>query len=171
MESPRRRSNHTDRLTNGRLPEHRCVCLIHQSDQAWGALESIDRNLEHLPPFSPERQTGKKTGHGSMLSGIGPRRVYGLMYGPLFKTYQSPTDSRDEANTRRQRPSGANFTHRARDYYRLPCRRILSAKLRIAPPLSYAACLRYTIRESIAFAILSASLPTPITVAEVIAYK
>jgi hypothetical protein len=35
-----------------RLPEQRCGCLIHQSGQAWGALESIDRNLEHLPPFS-----------------------------------------------------------------------------------------------------------------------
>ncbi len=33
------------------LPEQRCVCLIHQSGQAWGALESIDRNLEHLPPL------------------------------------------------------------------------------------------------------------------------
>jgi hypothetical protein len=35
-----------------RLPERRCVCLIHQRGQAWGALELIDRNLEHLPHFS-----------------------------------------------------------------------------------------------------------------------
>jgi hypothetical protein len=31
-----------------RLPEQRCVCLIHQRGQAWSALEWIDRNLGHL---------------------------------------------------------------------------------------------------------------------------
>lgn len=38
MESRRRRTNHTDRLTTQRLPEQRCVCLIHQSEPSLGAL-------------------------------------------------------------------------------------------------------------------------------------
>ena len=43
-----------------RLPEQRCLCLVQQSGQAWGALESIHRNLEHLRLPVWERHTGEK---------------------------------------------------------------------------------------------------------------
>jgi hypothetical protein len=43
----------------------------------------------------------RKTGYGNRKGGSAIRRclrrVHGLMYGPLFETYQSPTDSPDEA--------------------------------------------------------------------------
>jgi len=79
-----------------RPPEQRCVCLIHQRGQAWSALELIDRNLGHLPLFSLGEANGFWKRNWLR------KRERAADVRALFETYQSHTDSPDEAGSARE---------------------------------------------------------------------